>query len=66
MSITKRNLRKLSNKGPAFRIAQLAVQQPQLQRVVGRIADYDPLNGNWGSTAQSRNSEKLKKVLEWC
>ncbi|WKX99738.1 hypothetical protein Q1695_014537 [Nippostrongylus brasiliensis] len=41
------------------------VQQPQ-QRVVGSIADYDPLNGSWGTAAQSRNSDKLRSDVRYC
>lgn len=37
-----------------------AVQQPE--RVVGSIADYDPLNGSWGTAAQSRTSDKIKEM----
>ncbi|KAK6743309.1 hypothetical protein RB195_010519 [Necator americanus] len=39
-----------------------AVQQPHQQRVVGSIADYDPMNGSWGTVASSRNSEKIKEI----
>ncbi|VDL79230.1 unnamed protein product [Nippostrongylus brasiliensis] len=41
------------------------MQQPQ-QRVVGSIADYDPLNGSWGTAAQSRNSDKLRSDVRYC
>lgn len=32
---------------------------PPQQRQVGSIADYDPLNGNWGSVGSSRTAEKI-------
>lgn len=34
-------------------------QIPPQQRQVGSIADYDPLNGNWGSVGSSRTAEKI-------
>ncbi|CAJ0598809.1 unnamed protein product [Cylicocyclus nassatus] len=39
-----------------------AAQQPHQQRVVGSIADYDPLNGRWGTVAKSQNSDKIKEL----
>lgn len=35
---------------------------PTESRLVGSIADYDPLNGNWGTSAASKNAEKIGKV----
>ena len=32
---------------------------PAENRQVGSIADYDPLNGNWGTSAASKNAEKI-------
>uniref|UniRef100_A0A915ELJ3 SH3 domain-containing protein n=1 Tax=Ditylenchus dipsaci TaxID=166011 RepID=A0A915ELJ3_9BILA len=32
---------------------------PTEQRQVGSIADYDPLNGDWGTSAASKNAEKI-------
>lgn len=33
---------------------------PTPQKSIGSIADYDPMNGQWGTAAaQPRNSEKL-------
>lgn len=34
---------------------------PIQQRQVGSIADYDPLNGNWGTVASSKTAEKIGK-----
>uniref|UniRef100_A0A0K0D4K3 LIM zinc-binding domain-containing protein n=1 Tax=Angiostrongylus cantonensis TaxID=6313 RepID=A0A0K0D4K3_ANGCA len=55
--------KKMEEIRPAFAPAEAAVyvsvQQPQEQRVVGSIADYDPLNGSWGTAVQSRTSEKI-------
>lgn len=36
-----------------------SVLVPPQQRQVGSIADYDPLNGNWGSVGSSRAAEKI-------
>uniref|UniRef100_A0A1I7XSU3 LIM and SH3 domain protein F42H10.3 n=1 Tax=Heterorhabditis bacteriophora TaxID=37862 RepID=A0A1I7XSU3_HETBA len=38
----------------------------QQQRTVGSIADYDPLNGNWGTVAQSRSMDKIKEDTRYC
>jgi len=32
---------------------------PVSQRQVGSIADYDPLNGNWGTVGSGRSAEKI-------
>lgn len=32
---------------------------PSEFRQVGSIADYDPMNGNWGTIAASKNAEKI-------
>ncbi|KAK6028791.1 SH3 domain protein [Ostertagia ostertagi] len=40
-------------------------QQPQ-QRVVGSIADYDPLNGSWGTAAQSKTNEANSSETRYC
>lgn len=36
---------------------------PSTNKNVGSIADYDPLNGNWGSVNTGGNLEKLGKFL---
>lgn len=36
---------------------------PIQQRQVGSIADYDPLNGNWGTVGSSRAAEKIGTLL---
>uniref|UniRef100_A0A7E4WE66 SH3 domain-containing protein n=1 Tax=Panagrellus redivivus TaxID=6233 RepID=A0A7E4WE66_PANRE len=36
---------------------------PVNQRNIGSIADYDPLNGNWGSANKSNTVEKLEAAL---
>lgn len=36
---------------------------PIQQRQVGSIADYDPLNGNWGTVGSSRAAEKIGTVI---
>ncbi|KAJ1370107.1 hypothetical protein KIN20_031760 [Parelaphostrongylus tenuis] len=55
--------KKMEEIRPAYTPSESTVQQqPSQQRVVGSIADYDPLNGSWGTVAQSRNSEKIKGV----
>uniref|UniRef100_A0A7E4WD06 SH3 domain-containing protein n=1 Tax=Panagrellus redivivus TaxID=6233 RepID=A0A7E4WD06_PANRE len=38
-------------------------QVPVNQRNIGSIADYDPLNGNWGSANKSNTVEKLEAAL---
>lgn len=35
---------------------------PIQQRQVGSIADYDPLNGNWGTVGSSRAAEKIGQL----
>uniref|UniRef100_A0A8R1TY05 SH3 domain-containing protein n=1 Tax=Onchocerca volvulus TaxID=6282 RepID=A0A8R1TY05_ONCVO len=35
---------------------------PVQQRQVGSIADYDPLNGNWGTVGSSRAAEKIGQL----
>ncbi|VDM38637.1 unnamed protein product [Toxocara canis] len=35
---------------------------PIQQRQVGSIADYDPLNGNWGTVGSSRAAEKIASM----
>ncbi|XGW17932.1 hypothetical protein V3C99_002494 [Haemonchus contortus] len=51
--------KKMEEVRPTFVPAE-ASAQPQ-QRVVGSIADYDPLNGSWGTAAQSNANETSKK-----
>ncbi|VDM58211.1 unnamed protein product [Angiostrongylus costaricensis] len=58
--------KKMEEIRPAFAPAEAAVQQPQEQRVVGSIADYDPLNGSWGTAVQSRTSEKIIPEVRYC
>ncbi|VDP18816.1 unnamed protein product [Heligmosomoides polygyrus] len=60
--------KKMEEVRPAFVPAEASVQQPQQQRVVGSIADYDPLNGSWGTAAaQSRttNEKMPSKFRAW-
>ncbi|VDK35640.1 unnamed protein product [Gongylonema pulchrum] len=35
---------------------------PIQKRQVGSIADYDPLNGNWGTVGSSRAAEKIGQL----
>ncbi|CAD6187982.1 unnamed protein product [Caenorhabditis auriculariae] len=41
-----------------------SVSPAQAQRTVGSIADYDPLNGNWGTAGHARNIEKIGQLNE--
>ncbi|VDN02031.1 unnamed protein product [Thelazia callipaeda] len=38
---------------------------PIQQRQVGSIADYDPLNGNWGTVGSSRTAEKIGTIISF-
>jgi hypothetical protein len=40
-----------------YKLISFAV--PVSQRQVGSIADYDPLNGNWGTVGSGRSAEKI-------
>lgn len=42
---------------------KISIAVPIQQRQVGSIADYDPLNGNWGTVGSSRAAEKIGAII---
>ncbi|VDD94444.1 unnamed protein product [Enterobius vermicularis] len=56
---TPYNSRLASQTGTIIYSSEHGGRVPPQQRQVGSIADYDPLNGNWGSVGSSRAAEKI-------
>ncbi|KAK5979842.1 Splicing factor ESS-2 [Trichostrongylus colubriformis] len=57
--------KKMEEVRPTYVPAEASAQQPQ-ERVVGSIADYDPLNGSWGTAAQPKTSEASSSETRYC
>ncbi|KAE9556007.1 hypothetical protein FO519_000753 [Halicephalobus sp. NKZ332] len=49
--------------GTVIYSSELGGRVPSSNKNVGSIADYDPLNGNWGSISSSNTAEKIGAVL---
>ncbi|VDK50695.1 unnamed protein product [Anisakis simplex] len=55
-----------SQSGTVIYSSEQGGRVPIQQRPVGSIADYDPLNGNWGTVGSSRASEKIGTLHQSC
>uniref|UniRef100_A0A915CFY2 SH3 domain-containing protein n=1 Tax=Parascaris univalens TaxID=6257 RepID=A0A915CFY2_PARUN len=59
MGNTPYSSRLASQSGTVIYSSEHGGKVPIQQRQVGSIADYDPLNGNWGTVGSSRAAEKI-------
>ena len=48
-------------KNPFLLFFKISVSVPPPQKQVGSIADYDPMNGQWGTVGNSNIAQKLRK-----